>query len=59
MSENFESRPRSSWDQVLFVVTFFGFLISSAGVVTFTVPLAIFGLLIMLLGVGYYILKQW
>jgi hypothetical protein len=59
MNDRFEDRPRSSWDVVQFAITFFGLLITGAGIVSTSLALAVIGILLVVWGFGYFVLKQW
>lgn len=59
MKENFDTRPRTLCDSIQFVLTFFGCLMVGAGIVSASVPLTVFGFLIIAWGVCYFLIKQW
>ena len=42
-----------------FAITFFGFLITGAGVVSMSPPITTIGCILVAWGVGYFVLKQW
>jgi hypothetical protein len=54
-----ESNTRTATDYVHFALTFFGDLIAIAGVVTTTVWAAVLGLVMIAIGVGYFLLDSY
>jgi hypothetical protein len=55
---NVESTDRGPADYVAFGITFLGTILAAAGVVTTTAGVAIFGLILMLLGSVYLALTE-
>ena len=49
---------RNAADFVFFVVCFIGFVITAGGIITTTLWAAIFGILLMLVGLGYFAICQ-
>lgn len=58
MSEKFDSGQRTPWDSVQFAITFFGFITVAAGIIGTSPALAILGFLLLLWGLGYFLIKQ-
>lgn len=51
-----ESTDRQPTDYFHFGITFFGIIFGAAGVVTLSVPVAMFGLLLIALGMAYFLM---
>ena len=58
MNEKFDTRPRTLWDSIQFVISFYGCLMIGAGIVGASVPLTVFGFLIIAWGISYFLIKQ-
>jgi len=58
MDADIEERGRSALDFVEFGVACAGFFIAAGGVTVSSVPTAVFGLILLALGVGYFYVGQ-
>ncbi len=49
---------RSSWELILFAIASLGVLMGLIGVILSSIPIAIFGLLFLAMGVGGFLVRQ-
>jgi hypothetical protein len=59
MNRNLQNSERGPWDFILFGLTFFGFVVTLAGVITASAGVAVTGLMAMSLGLLFFVLQQW
>ncbi len=50
---------RSSWELILFAVASLGLLMAIVGVILSSIPIAIFGLLFLVMSMCGFLLRQW
>ena len=54
--DNINRTPREAFH---FALTFVGFFVAASAIVTLSIPAGITGLVLMLLGASYFLIKPW
>lgn len=59
MNGKLEYQERSAWELVLFAITFVGFVLGLAGMLSASGGVAVTGLILMAVGIAGFCLRQW